>query len=99
MLPGPEKEPWNKDQVICVKYYPVDNVSYIVNPYKIFPDVPSFKKIEWDTQNNSPGQEVKKYFDLTTREKVFHGSKSITNYYYYVLKSSDLHSNEPFIHI
>ena len=94
-----EKVFWYQYQIIDIKYYAINNVSDIVSQHKVIPNVPSFKKIEWDTQNNSPGQEVKKYFDLTTREKVFHGSKSITNYYYYVLKSSDLHSNEPFIHI
>jgi hypothetical protein len=79
VLLAPEKVFWNKNHIVCIKYYPVDYISDIVNPHKIFPDIPSFKKIKRNTQNDCPGQKVEQNLDLISREKVFHGFKSITN--------------------
>jgi hypothetical protein len=60
---NPEKVFWNQNEIICIEYYPVYYITDIINPHKILPNIPSLKKIERDTQNYSPGQEMKQKLD------------------------------------
>ena len=88
-----EKVFGNKNQVVCIKYYPVNYISDIVNPHKIFPDIPSLKKIKRNTQNDCPCQKMEQNLDFISREKVFHGFKSRTNNDRFIGSQSDFPTN------